>query len=57
MKPFWSPLPIHPLSPKGGEIFSDYVFSIMDSLISLQGLVSTGVLTLTLTYFLEVCES
>jgi len=27
------PPPLHPLPPKGGEIFLDYVFSIMDSLV------------------------
>jgi len=29
------PPPLHPLPPKGGEIFLDYVFSIMDSLVNL----------------------
>jgi len=28
------PPPLHPLPPKGGEIFLDYVFSIMDSLVT-----------------------
>ena len=30
----FGPPPLHPLPPKGGEIFLDYVFSIMDSLVS-----------------------
>jgi hypothetical protein len=35
MKPFWVPPPLHPLPPWGGEIFLDYVFAIMESLVSL----------------------
>ena len=28
------PPPLHPLPPKGGEILLEYVFSIMDSLVT-----------------------
>ena len=33
MNPFWVPS-LHPLPRRGGEIFSDRVFSIMDSLVT-----------------------
>jgi hypothetical protein len=36
MKTSWVPPPLRPLPPRGGEILSGYVFSIMDSLINAE---------------------
>jgi hypothetical protein len=33
IKTFLVPPPLHPLPPRGGEILSGYVFSMMDSLV------------------------
>ena len=40
----WVPPPLHPLPPRGGEIFSNYVFSIMDSLVIDQKVQPTGLI-------------